>query len=81
MSIFQKSKIDLKKHYIIHSSRVRLRDLCDLTFMLFFINSSVVTCRPLCCGFVNRQKKYKRWSEILGGCFVEFLDGYFLGMF
>jgi hypothetical protein len=77
------SKIQNTFEKTLHHSffSVRLRDLCDLTFMLFFINSSVVTCRPLCCGFVNRQKNTKdgpkvgnvvlwnSWMDVFWGCF------------
>ena len=36
MSFFKKSKIDLKKYYIIHFFSVRLRDRGGLTFMLWW---------------------------------------------
>jgi hypothetical protein len=56
MSFFQKSKILLKKHYIIHFFGVRMRHLRDLTFMLWFGRGDVVTCRPLCGGLHVRMK-------------------------
>ena len=34
MSFFEKPKIDLKKHYIIHFFSVRLRHFRGLTFMV-----------------------------------------------
>jgi hypothetical protein len=77
------SKIQNTFEKTLHHSffSVRLRDLRDLTFMLFFINSRVVTCRPLCCGFVNQQKNTKdgpksceavfanSWMDGFWGCF------------
>ena len=81
MSFFQKSKIELEKTLHHHFFGVRLRDLRDLTFMLLFLFWGVVTCRPLCCGFVNRRKNTKKvanlgkavcansWMAFFGGCF------------
>ena len=89
MSFFQKPKILLKKTYIIHFFSVRIRDIRDLTFMLLCGCCTAVTCRPLCCGFQNRQKNRtkgpKDWKVVLGnscighfrGCFEYMVAAYF----
>jgi len=67
---FSKSQNTFEKTLHHHLFSVRMRHFRDLTFMLFFINSSVVTCRPLCCGFVNRQKIQKmaqKWGRLFCG--------------
>ena len=81
------SKIQNRFEKTLHHSLIQRPPaaVCDHCIMLFFINSSVVTCRPLCCGFVNRRKNRikgpKDWEAVLenscwaifGGCF-EYLN-------
>jgi hypothetical protein len=81
MSFFEKSKIDLKKHYIITSSASACAISANLTFMLWCLIFSFNRMRALCCGFINTQKNAKdgreSWEAILrnswfasfGGCF------------
>jgi hypothetical protein len=81
MSFFEKSKIDLKKHYIITSSASAY---------------AIVATLPLCFGGVASHWSYadhyaadcifadgwrKRWSRKLGSHFAQFLVSRFRGMF
>jgi len=54
----------LEKTLHHHFFGVRLRDLRDLTFMLLFLFGDEVTCRPLCCGFVNRRINTKKVANV-----------------
>ena len=81
MSFFEKSKIDLKKHYIITSSASACAISANLTFMLWWGIFCYKRMRALCCGFYKHAKKYKRWSRKLGSHFAQFLVGQFPGMF
>ena len=81
MSFFQKSKIDLKKHYIITSSASACAVSATLPLcfgMWFFSNKRLWA---LCCGLHIREWEFKRWSESWGGYFDGFLVGHFWGMF
>ena len=59
MSFFEKSKIDLKKHYIITSSASACAISANLTFMLWWGIFCFNRMRALCCGFINTQKNTK----------------------
>ena len=85
------SKIQNRFEKTLHHSffSVRPPHFADLTCMLFFINSSVVTCRPLCCGLYFRRKNAKdgpkswkavlwnSWLAIFGGCFGKMSESCF----
>jgi hypothetical protein len=80
MSFFQKLKILLKKHYIIHFFSVRLRRFANLTFMLWVGRGDVVTCRPLCSGLHVRMKVRIKGPKV-GEAVFENLGSLFWGMF
>ena len=81
MSFFQKSKIDLKKYYIIHSSASACAISAGLPLCFSILFLVIRGCEHYAADCIFADGWRKRWSRKLGGRFARFLVGRFRGMF
>jgi len=78
MSNFEKSKIDLKKHYIIHSSASAVANIdCDL-YALYFINF-YLGYKSIMTWVVYSQNDRRKMVQKIGKPFLGILGCEFLG--
>jgi hypothetical protein len=83
MSFFQKSKIDLKIHYIIHFFGVRLTIFAALPLCCHFYLGALSCAHHYaadCGDAVSADGWSERWSDGWGERFGKFLDVYIRGM-